>query len=314
MVNGLLQRNRMAANGFIALLILLLWTAQAGAALLKDIRVGEHETFTRIVFELDTRVDSRQVFSGKDGELAVFFIDTFPDLVRKISTERAPNIENLRIRTEKHRLAVSFRFICWPEKVESSFIEDPPRFVVDVHPQDRNHPFVHADALTHANYRYSGQEIAPAEPIAIPQESAPQPEMSVQRQSLPLQMEQASPIEASRPTAAGGPHATASETVPQPPAYPPAAVVRSGPDHSPLSSPPPASKRSRLQYYLIIALIVISLTVLILLSCIMLSFRNEWKSGKRQILNTKEYLKRQDERIASLNARIKEQLERYEAA
>ena len=78
--------------------------------------------------------------------------------------------------------------------------------------------------------------------------------------------------------------------------------------------PGPAKKAQTngLQFYLVIILVAITIGILALLLIMLLSKRR-WTDEKKE-MNVNEFLKNQDKRIASLNARINEQLKRYEEA
>ena len=72
------------------------------------------------------------------------------------------------------------------------------------------------------------------------------------------------------------------------------------------------SESSSLQYYLVVALVVITIIILVLLLLMLIS-RKHWVENNKPI-KVDEFLQRQDERIASLDARIQEQLKRYDDA
>ena len=78
------------------------------------------------------------------------------------------------------------------------------------------------------------------------------------------------------------------------------------------AEPEAPSGSFRLQYYLVVALIVITIIILLLL-VLMLFSKYRWTDDKTT-LNVDEFLESQDKRIASLNARIEEQLKRYDDA
>ena len=81
---------------------------------------------------------------------------------------------------------------------------------------------------------------------------------------------------------------------------------------SPASPPKSAARPSRLQFYLVVALVLITIIILALLLLMLLS-KHRWVEDKSR-LSAKEFLQNQEKRIASLDARIQEQLKRYEEA
>ena len=117
--------------GFV--LALLMHTGHA--AMLKDIRVGEYSGFTRIVFELDALPKPVKIESQPAGRLTVAFANTTADLIRKIPVERSPHVRNIQI-WEKGAELTAIIALDYPNNGHKSFsLDDPPRLVVDVHPQ-----------------------------------------------------------------------------------------------------------------------------------------------------------------------------------
>jgi hypothetical protein len=320
-VNGLLQRNRLAAAGLVALFSFFLWIDTAGAALLKDIRVGEHKTFTRIVFELDKIVEARQILSEKAGRLTVIFADTYPDLVRKIPIKRVPNVDHLQIRSAKNQLSISLRFIHGHGKIASKFINHPPRLIVDVHFQTSPPASTSASHDARVATSTDGNDLQPLDASKGPNEAAPS-RVDAVSVSAPGESLQPPPlILPSKELVHPETSAASSALSIEPPADkggPPAPLPASEPNGQitdeqaqPAAADQPTAQPGRLQYFLVVALIIILLVMLILIGAIMLSLRRKWRD-REDHLSTKEYLKRQNDRIAALNARIKEQLERYE--
>ena len=77
-----------------------------------------------------------------------------------------------------------------------------------------------------------------------------------------------------------------------------------------LTAPAASSRPVRMQYYLVIGLVLLTLVILILL-LVMLVSKSRWANSSSPI-KPGEFLERQDERIAALDAKIHEQLKRYE--
>jgi hypothetical protein len=72
----------------------------------------------------------------------------------------------------------------------------------------------------------------------------------------------------------------------------------------------PAVRPWRLQHYLAIGLVILTLAILVLL-LVMLVSKNRWANPSPQI-KADDALERQNERIAVLDAQIQEQLKRFE--
>ena len=79
------------------------------------------------------------------------------------------------------------------------------------------------------------------------------------------------------------------------------------------AQPADAPARSNwLQYYLVIILVVLTIIILTLLIMMLLN-RSRWEV-ERLPMRTHDFLNYQDDQIANLNARIQEQLKRYDDA
>ena len=76
--------------------------------------------------------------------------------------------------------------------------------------------------------------------------------------------------------------------------------------------PVSSSHPNRLQYYLVIGLVVLTIAILILL-VLMLLTKYRW-GNNRPLFNIDDHLKEQQAKIETINGRIKEQLKNYEKA
>ncbi|RJQ85270.1 MAG: hypothetical protein C4519_03445 [Desulfobacteraceae bacterium] len=313
MVNDFLHKNRLGVYGLAAIFSLLLWTESTCAALLKDIRIGEYDSFTRIVFELDTAVEAKRIQSEKECCLRVVFTNTRPDLVRKIPIKRAAGIKDFQIRTDKNRLSVSFQFIHSHKKVDPSFLDEPPRLIVDVHHLPRSGPGdIHAAILPDSKDRPSDSG-TPAEPVPAEEKVFVYPEEPDLPQSLMLeQPKELGLFSSSAVQLTLSDEPPIADTAPASPAPGQKTALQRGPAPS-ASSARPIAQPHVFQDYLVIGLVIITAGILILLVITLLLSRKGLDDGV-PALSTNEHLKHQDARIASLNARIKEQLERYEKA
>jgi hypothetical protein len=91
----------------------------------------------------------------------------------------------------------------------------------------------------------------------------------------------------------------------------PAQTLDPQPQDRTIAPPPqPVARPWRLQHYLAIGLVILTLVILVLL-LVMLVSKNRWASSSPPI-NADGVLKRQNERIAALDAKILEQLKRFD--
>ena len=95
-----------------AAIVFFLRLGSAEAAKLRYIRIGEHETFTRIVFEFPGPVRFKDpVIKGK-GKLYVVFLDTTTALPQQIPCETTKQVDSIEfVQQESHLTAnVVFSF------------------------------------------------------------------------------------------------------------------------------------------------------------------------------------------------------------
>ncbi|MBI5062379.1 MAG: hypothetical protein HZB87_02615, partial [Desulfatitalea sp.] len=102
------------------------------AALLKDVRLGEYKTFTRIVFELDKAPPTIPDISGNPDELRVIFQDIAVDLVRKIPIKQSPHVKGVQIWLKANQLSAVFKVDTPFAHSKISSMSNPPRLLVDI--------------------------------------------------------------------------------------------------------------------------------------------------------------------------------------
>lgn len=288
---------------FFALLCLTVWIPPSDANILKDVRVGEYENFTRIVFELDGDANATLNVVADTNEVRIQFPDTRPDLVRKIPVERADLIKEIQIWKQTDQLSVVIKMAALQTRVESFTLKNPSRFAVDIFwqtPGKQNQkgtagpPPPSDDRID----RPASAGEAPAPALPLPQGQAPAAEIS-ERTITPTVATTAKEI------------STLSRN------EPPAALVpriEAAPPHpsNDQAGGGKAKQRNWLQYYLVVALIVLTITILVLL-VLMLLTHYRWEDS-RGLKSSNEILRKQNSRIAELDERIKEQLKRYDEA
>lgn len=271
------------------------WVTPSSAARLKDIRIGEYQSFTRIVFELDTAIGD-PVISRTPERLELVLGGTRPDLIRKVPLAGEQGLQEIQLWPDRHALSVVMRLAGLAEKSASFQLHDPPRIVVDIH-----WPTV-----------ASGQTAPPA--------SSPPPRESLESSARPALPDTQGAVEST----------TIGDSTARFPIRPPASQTGTDADlagtsstvtlqqrlqtHAdPEASAAPADalpRTNRLQLYLVTALVIITIVILMLLALMLLS-RHRW-GQEDSILSAQEFLQDQDKRMAMLDARIQEQLKRYD--
>ena len=275
------------------------------AAVLKDIRVGEYEEFTRVVLELDSPCEPEQIRSTADGRLTVEFSDSSVDLIRKIPIERSPQLKDIQIWHKKKSLSAVITFNFSRFRYHSFPLNDPPRIVLDIHPMAVSTPPA-ADRAIPAK----GAAPAADAPITsrIPAVRQKVAESAIASSSLLTETKPATPPPPMPRLINSPADAESSRSQLSEPARGNTSTAEAGTDVSQVSR----SKSNRLQYYLVIALVIITIVILAMLLLMLLSRRRWAESGPQ--LSADEFLRKQDKHIESLNERIQEQFKRYEEA
>jgi len=116
-------------------LILFLWINGnlAGAATLYDTRAGDHNNFTRIVFEFENFVQFIQPVIKKDGKLSVVFPNTTTLLPDQIVYRETSKVDEIQLYQRDSHLAVNIALSVPNFEVKSYLLSNPERFVIDVY-------------------------------------------------------------------------------------------------------------------------------------------------------------------------------------
>lgn len=300
MVNLFNCRSRKPHSLITAGLILLLWcTSAIAAAHLTDIRVGEYDRFTRVVFELDGPVASPQIETKTSGQLSVSFSKSEPALIRKIPIERSRHVHDIQIWQHQGSLSAVV-FFDYPRIRFKSFpLSRPPRFAVDVFPAPVPHASEPAAALPPEMVKQKNNNDTPESALT---ENSGQEADGKGDQTIEKFPQRQSEIVGDQATQ------MAEEDVQ--PQLPKQRVSDSKASKSPPSMQNGKSAPSRLQFYLVVILVIITIIILMLL-LLMLLARNRLTNDKAT-LSAGAHLDHQNKKIADLNSRIKEQFKRYE--
>ena len=288
------------------------------AARLKDIRIGEYEKFTRIVFESDIAPVDPQIRALPSGQLTLVFKETQPAFIRKIPIDRGHFIQDLQILVQKDQLAIVLDLNRPYERWKTFELGNPSRFALDVFWQaGASIPEPAQNLQTRAEAPSIGDEQANPAPgfteapldtpiPGIESETAPPPASDEIWNSDRLDNETI--ITAQDRNASAPPvNEITHESTDRAPAIGQSATPSDAEKGIETSRP---SGVGRFQYFLILALVVITVGILFILIWMLVS--NQISRRKAAPPKIDESLKHQDERIASINARVREQLKRYD--
>lgn len=286
----------------------IIGVATVQAALLNDIRVGDYDTHTRIVFELSEATVFERIISRKPGQLTIIFPNAKPQLVRKIPTERSARVEEITIFRRQDSLSVVLAFSFEHFRYELKEYENPFRLVIDVFHLDVKPTSKHlpdeANSVIETRDDSWRQDqpasLSEQDPFSMPQSSAevanPRPNQEA------LKLPAAEQPKSDRPAL---PHLT------QPEKHQTEPVTADTDDGSP-SADASAPTANGMQFYLVIGMVIMTIVILILL-LLMLIFKQPKSEGNALSVASKD-LHQQDKHIATLNAKIHEQLKRYDEA
>ncbi|WP_152971980.1 hypothetical protein [Desulfatitalea tepidiphila] len=288
------------------------------AARLKDIRIGEYEKFTRIVFESDIEPVDAQIRALPSGQLTLVFKETQPAFIRKIPIDRGHFIQDLQVLVQKGQLAIVLDFNRPYERWKTFELDSPPRFALDIFWQaGASIPEPARDLQPHPEPQSIGDGQANPAPgfteppfdstiPGIDSETAPPPASTENLHSDVLDNETI--ITAQDRNASAPPeNEITHESTDRAPANGQSATPSDAEKGIDKSRP---SGVGRFQYFLILALVVITVGILFILIWMLVS--NQISRRKATPPKIDESLKHQDERIASINARVREQLKRYD--
>lgn len=300
--------------------ILLLGVPFSRGALLKDIRVGQYDTFTRIVFEFDAHVTAESIMSPSHGQIRIVFPQSKPDLIRKIPIDRSERITDIQIWMQHDELVAVIKVAFHQLRIDSFQLSNPDRIAVDIHrsstptaiPTGRA---AQTPTATPERQRTEKPTETPPKPQhqAKPIPTAPQPDESPRWKPTPSKVLEETTLSkppVSLPAAKSQPNESVVAPDQSQPLGPQPTIVAPPQQSRSVPADSPEEKSNGLQYYLMVALIVITIVILILLVFMLVS-RRRWVENNKP-LDVDEHLQRQDKHIALLNAQIEEQLKRYD--
>jgi hypothetical protein len=128
------DKMRTGLNLVIALILLWFTVLPADAGQLKYIRVGEYESFTRIVFEFESTVKFKGPEIKSPGQISVDFFDTATDnpALQKIR-DKAKHIEKIEFVQKKSVLTANISLTPSSFNLKTWYLFTPDRFVLDIY-------------------------------------------------------------------------------------------------------------------------------------------------------------------------------------
>ena len=137
---------------FILTLILavIFWWIPLGwaqAADLKNIRVGEHGSFTRVVFEFEGTLRSTEPTTIGRGIFNVIFFDMTTALPRQILNKATKGIQSVELIQEKSRLTANITLSFPDFKLKTFSLSNPDRFIIDAYRMSSPPKTSEADSL-----------------------------------------------------------------------------------------------------------------------------------------------------------------------
>jgi hypothetical protein len=295
-----------------AIFALLVWITPSTASSLKDIRIGEYDDFTRIVFEFDAPLSKHNPFIKSTGRVTLVFPQTEPALVRKIPVEHSDRIKEIQLWNRKTGLSTVVLFDFDNFRLESFELASPYRLAIDIYPLSAPISPSPSGSSTLDN---AGDTINQSDSGVDETES--QTPVADQTQELSEHSPSSASTENKAPTLPlSSPSENKKMTVvskSKPLVNEEKSVVKTVTQNTPSSVTQEENVKpyaSQLQYYLVISLVFITIVILALL-VLMLLARNKWTAEKTQI-NSDDLFNQHDEHIASINARIHENLKRYD--
>jgi hypothetical protein len=293
---------------------LLGWTcvAPCDAANLKDLRIGEYDYFTRIVFEFDAPVENPILTGGLSDQLDITFKQSQTDLARKIPTGLSNRIKDIQIWMRGKDLIAFIALEFDHFQFKWFQLSSPARVVVDVYasktPPDSNaqtgvEKTEDTQRIPHAlEITRIGEIGAPSTLDHLPHltsisEISSTASFPTSQRETMTSTEVFTSGDEIKPVSAG----KTPERIPKQ-----IGIVNA--DRALMEQK--AGAFELVQFYLVLVLIAITILILIML-LLMIFFRYRWVDKNTHLLKTNEVIRRQDERIAALNKQIQEQLKRY---
>ena len=291
----------------------------AAGSLLRDIRIGEYESSTRIVLEFDSEPRLISPPKIENGVLTVTLAGTHPKLVRRIPFENTSRISNLEIITHRDdKLEIRLLFSPRHGRLKWFNLQNPFRVGIDVELVDKQTESMPAasaaaDDMPEPAATQIADEYAAFSTDTGQSTEHNQPDREDNLpQALSLRSQNASRPEGENvlpvvKTTASVDNESVNEQPGPQKAPAPKMPVLANPSR-PVEPPPP--KGRDLQLYLVGGLVLLTVIILGLLASIIFS-RNRGSAGRGR-LAIDELLRKQEKRLKTINAQIDEEMEKFD--
>lgn len=104
------------------------------AAQLRYIKIGEHENYTRIVFEFKEPVRYEKPVIGPGGKFGIVFFDTTTALPRQIMVDATERVESIEFEQQESNLKADVSMSFPQFRIKLFSLSEPDRLVLDVFP------------------------------------------------------------------------------------------------------------------------------------------------------------------------------------
>jgi hypothetical protein len=313
MVNDWTRRSWLLLSPLQAGLTIVLWIVPCHAALLKDIRIGEYEKFTRIVFEFNVQTDMDSIGKVLPNQLKITFPDVRTEFTRPIPQKHSERLNEYKVWQHKNRLSVIFRFNSDNLSFDSFQLKSPPRLVVDVYdsPGTTKVPGKTKNQIAQELVTNAGSSTPRATDSKIKPSPMPLDSLAKQHNANSSAPADFDSMTLKKQPAAPQPIPADRTSIKQPVAV--QHSDSSGMDELNTVTTANVTQpkvQKGLQHYLLIALVILTIVILSLM-VVMLFSRHKWTNSKKTI-KLDDLLDRQDQHIASINSQIEEHLKRYD--
>jgi hypothetical protein len=292
------------------LLFFLQLPSTAEAAKLRYIRIGEHETFTRVVFEFHGSVRFKDPVIKDKGNLSVVFLDTTTTLPQSIPADTTNRVDAIEfIQQESHLTAqITFPFPYFSLKTFS--LANPERVVLDLR-QTSAPPKGVAFQKPVAEEPPQKGVTPPAKKEPPAETQGPPAEEASERVEEPAEISSKPSSKDTRQEAERIPEETEEQGRVRAGAQEMEVAQRATqvPDTG-AESLPPSPKQGLLQTYLLVSLVVLSVMIIVLLAFML--FKRMRGPESIQLVGKSDELLKAEKTIAAIDAKIKKQLEEYD--
>jgi uncharacterized coiled-coil protein SlyX len=128
------------ARGVLAVMAIWLCAVPVQSAQVRDVRVGEHPEFTRIVFELDS--ETAYTIRGIEADPVTneLRVDLEADSFRRVLTSRSELVESVRVEPGLEGSVARIQLRGAPVTIADMVLREPHRIVLDVHRAQQEAP------------------------------------------------------------------------------------------------------------------------------------------------------------------------------